>query len=109
MIDVTIDEREGAIIARPHLHRLDAMAAPEFRSALLARTANRALLILSLERVRFIDSSGLGTLVSLLKNLAAGGRLHLVDVHDDVQVLLRITRLDRIFPVFSTVEDALRG
>ena len=64
--------------------------------------------IMDLSNVGFVDSEGLGALISCLKVLRqAQGSLTLTNLSDSVEAVLRITRLIRVFDVFATVEDAL--
>lgn len=66
-------------------------------------------LALDLSRVEFIDSSGLGALVSGLKTArTAGGDLRLVAASEQVAGVLRLTNLDRILRVFPGPDDAYR-
>jgi anti-sigma B factor antagonist len=56
----------------------------------------------------YIDSSGLGALVSLGKRIReAGGVLHLAGLSDDLRTLFELTRLDTLFQLFDTRADAL--
>lgn len=66
------------------------------------------LIVIDLGLVEFIDSSGLGALISALKVLrAAGGDLHLANVSEPVQAVLEITRLLRVFETHESAESAL--
>lgn len=68
-----------------------------------------ARLALDLSRVEFIDSSGLGALVSGLKTArTAGGDLRLVAATEQVAGVLRLTNLDRILRVYPRPDDAYR-
>jgi len=63
--------------------------------------------IIDLNNVDFIDSAGLGNLVSSLKLcMNNSGDLVLVGPNDTVLDLLRITRLRDVFKIFKTIEDA---
>lgn len=106
-MDLTAVEHPGAIVFRPDFSRLDASAAPAFRQALLAKATGKPVVVIDMSNVKFVDSSGLGSLVSILKVLPPGGHLRLVAVSESVLVLLRVTRLNRIFPCFASVPDAL--
>lgn len=56
----------------------------------------------------YIDSSGLGALVSLSRRLRdAGGDLRLVGLSDELRTLFELTRLDALFPLFATRADAV--
>lgn len=64
--------------------------------------------IMDLEKVGFVDSQGLGALISCLKVLRqANGSLTLTNLSESVEAVLRITRLIRVFDVVPTVDDAL--
>ncbi|HUV30163.1 MAG TPA: STAS domain-containing protein [Acidobacteriota bacterium] len=63
---------------------------------------------LNLAEVEFINSSGLGSLVSVMKEVRLlKGRLTLSNLASYVQEIFDITQLSHIFEVFPTEEDAL--
>lgn len=65
--------------------------------------------IVDLGEVEFIDSSGLSALVSGLKALRSkGGMLSLSRPHPQALTALRLTMLDRVFPIFPTIEEAVK-
>lgn len=56
----------------------------------------------------YIDSSGLGILVSLSKKIReAGGRLRLASLSEDLRTLFELTRLDTLFDICGSLEEAL--
>jgi len=56
----------------------------------------------------YIDSSGLGVLVSLSKRVReSGGELRLAGLNDDLKTLFELTALDTLFAVSDTAEEAL--
>ncbi len=58
----------------------------------------------------YIDSSGLGVLVSLAKRLRElGGDLRLANLNDDLQTLFELTKLDSLFQIADTRERALEN
>lgn len=62
---------------------------------------------IDLTRVEFVDSSGLGALVSGLKTARqAGGDLRIAGANDQVRLVLGLTNLERVLTPFATVEDA---
>lgn len=68
------------------------------------------MVLLNLNEVQYVDSSGLGALtvsLSLLKR--SGGVLRLVNVPPRMRELIRLTRLDRVIPIFTDEESALAG
>ena len=63
---------------------------------------------LNLEDVEFINSSGLGTLVSIMKEVRLlKGRLTLSNLASYVQEIFDITQLSHIFEIYTTEEEAL--
>jgi anti-sigma B factor antagonist len=90
---------------------LDSSSSPQLGRAIgEAIDAGNVDLLLDLNRVTFLDSTGLGVLLNALRSLRrAGGRLRLVC---DVPAVLRVfqtTRLDRDFAIFPSREHALGG
>ena len=82
--------------------------------AVLREAADQALreapdlLVLDLAGVTFCDSSGLSLFVDLHRQRAAGnGRVALAAASPSLRDMLRITRLDRLFPPYATVEEAI--
>ena len=56
-----------------------------------------------LEHATYIDSSGLGVLVSLSKKIREqGGELRLANLNDDLQTLFELTKLDTLFQISDT-------
>lgn len=65
----------------------------------------RTNIVLNLARVRYIDSSGLGEMVSgLLAACREGGQIRLMNVSPNVQELLDVTKLSTVFEVASSAE-----
>lgn len=91
----------GAPIVKPAFDRLDGSRAASFKSDCVAAIRGPRLLV-DLSGVVFIDSSGLGALVGVLKHLGEEGEVGLVTEAGGVLSLLKITRLYTIFRVFPT-------
>lgn len=65
---------------------------------------------LNLSEVEFVNSSGLGALVSIMKEIRIyRGRLTLSNLEDYVQEIFDITQLSHIFEIFITEEEALKS
>jgi len=72
-------------------------------------TQGRNRLILDLQHVEFIDSSGLSVLVSTLKAAQAEeGNVILLSPCDGVRSLIELTRLHQVFEIFEDKEGAIR-
>src|ERR671910_338476 len=110
-MQIDIEANGPATVVRPLADRLDIEVAGEFRSMLLSliEEGNRHLVI-DLKDVTFIDSSGLGALVSALKTLkrtTGPGDVRLARLQPPVVSLLEIIRLNRVFTNYPTVEQAI--
>ena len=58
----------------------------------------------------YIDSSGLGVLVSLSKKIREqGGELRLSGLNEDLRTLFELTKLDTLFKITNTKDEALQG
>ena len=89
--------------------RFDALAAPDVKAELLKLIeGGDTRLVVSLEGMDFIDSAGLGVLVSCLRrSTAEGGDLRLSDVPAFCRSIFELTRLTRVFDVTQTAEQAM--
>jgi anti-sigma B factor antagonist len=105
-----IEERaEGKVlvIAIP-ARRLDVQNVDLFREHMAARIeAGWSRFVLDLSQVEYIDSSGLGAILSLLKKLAGSGGINFCGLDQPVAQLFRMTRLDKAGHVFRSVEEAI--
>jgi anti-sigma B factor antagonist len=112
-MQIDVANEQGATIVRPTTDRLDIEVAAEFRGMLLSLIdQGHRHLIVDLKDVTFIDSSGLGALVSALKTLKRGseaGDVRLARVQPPVISLLEIIRLNRVFTSFPNVEQAIQS
>ena len=108
-MNITSDSKEGITTLRLREERLDAHNSQEFKEYLLHLLENGAAgLVLDLSEVRFVDSSGLGALLSGHNNAGLRqARLALAGVQTRVQSMFELTRLHRVFEIYPTVEDAL--
>lgn len=71
-------------------------------------TQGRRQLLLDLSAVRFMDSSGIGAVVAVLKRVSeAGGRLKICRVNPRVSDVLSVTRLERVLEIYEDEKEAL--
>lgn len=89
---------------------VDVYTAPRLKEDLVsAIEGGCANVIVDLEKVGFIDSSGLGVLVSALRRARErDGVVRIVCTRDNILKIFRITGLDKVFPIFSDVAEAQR-
>ncbi len=66
------------------------------------------LVVVDMSRTRFCDSTGLNALVSAARQARAeGGEVRLVVVGDAVARIVALTGVDRVIPIYASLEDAL--
>lgn len=64
--------------------------------------------VIDLKEVRYISSSGIGVLITMLTKMRnSGGEVYLTSPSEHVQKLLIITKLNNIFKVFDSIEEAI--
>jgi anti-sigma B factor antagonist len=64
--------------------------------------------LINMEGVPYVDSAGLGTLVSALKTARLqAGTVYLAGLTGQVRMVIELTRLDRIFTIFDSVESGI--
>ncbi|HMH56196.1 MAG TPA: STAS domain-containing protein [Gemmatimonadales bacterium] len=97
---VTVVEVDGQLIVG-NRHELKDMI-----QAALDRGERK--LLVDFSRTGYIDSSGLGALVSISKRIReASGELRLAGLNDDLRSLFELTKLDTLFTITETPEQAL--
>jgi len=106
-LGIILDERDGWTVVSLS-GEADLATAPELRERLHALIAEgRPNLVIDLDGVGFLDSTALGVLVGTMKRArSAGGDVRLVCTQPRVAKILEITRLDRAFATFTTVDGA---
>jgi anti-sigma B factor antagonist len=103
-------KRGSVSVFTPQLKKIDASVAVEFKNKLLEFVNNgETRFVLNLEHVEFIDSSGLGALVSVFKGAGPGGEIKLCAVRESVRSILELTRLDRVFAIHTSEEGAVES
>ena len=97
-----------ALVVAPLEERLDARVATDFKERMAELIASGNMkIVLDLSRVEFIDSSGLGAIVSSLKRMGGRGDLVVCGLQETTMTLFRLTRMDRVFQVFDSEQQAV--
>jgi anti-sigma B factor antagonist len=97
----------NVFIAKVLESRISADVASRFKEEIInyVKKGNRTL-VLDLSDVTFIDSSGLGALIASLKVIANDGELVLCGVRDTVASMFKLTRMNKVFRMFHSPEEA---
>ena len=90
--------------------QLDAGNAKEFKRDMAAVLEPCSKVVFDLRELRFVDSSGLGAILSCLRLLnAKGGELKLCEMTKPVRALFELVRMHKIFDIYVTKDEALRA
>ena len=100
--DITVVEVEGQLIVGNR---------QELKQRVLEELDNGSRnFAIDFSETGYIDSSGLGVLVSLSKKIREqGGELRLASLNEDLRTLFELTKLDTLFQISDSLDGALEG
>ena len=105
---INTERLPNANILTPAVRRLDASIAATFKATVTEEIGrDRKALIVDFSKVDFIDSSGLGMLVSLCKLMNGKGEMALCSLYPGIMIMFTLTRMDRIFRIYPDKNSAL--
>ena len=110
-MNLKIEENGNVVLMVVKEERLDAHNSDHLKQE-LARLfeEGKTRIVLDLKEVRFIDSSGLGALVSGFKNASSRqAGLKLSSLQNQVKSMFELTRLQRVFDIYPTVDEAIEA
>lgn len=101
---------DGIVVVTLINENLTASNAAELRAQLAALAdTGQTRLVLDFNSVRYVDSSGLGALVGVLKRVGAKGELALCRVAPAVMSVFKLTRMDKVFSIYPDPRTAVEG
>lgn len=104
----TIEQSGSFTVITVGYDTIDTTTIRQFRRDLEDGLAGQPLLLVDLTNVRFIDSSGLGALLSAQRKLAErGGDLRLCSLTPQVRTLFELVRLYLVFDITNTRVEAM--
>lgn len=108
-MDITEELHDGVLVLRIRGARLDAVASPLLERELLRRIEEgRSRIVVDLSAVVFMASGRLRALVAGIKRLGSREGLIVVGARGAVQRLFELTRMDQVFDLEPTLEEALK-
>jgi anti-sigma B factor antagonist len=109
-LKIEMEEKEPATVVRLE-GEVDVYTAPKLKSRLIDLVdQGKFKIIVDLEKVDFMDSSGLGVLVGGLKRVRShDGSIALICNQENILKIFRITGLVKVFPIFESQDSALRS
>jgi anti-sigma B factor antagonist len=109
-MDFSSEVIDGVTIVALRGETLDASNAKALKTDLASVLAPGARLVFDLKAVKFVDSSGLGVLLSCLRHVhSSGGDLKLCEMAKPVRALFELVRMHRIFEIYGTREEAAKS
>jgi anti-sigma B factor antagonist len=105
---VVTTEARGVRVCLVDTSILDASVARDFKAEIQGLLKPNVKLVLDLSEVDFIDSSGLGALVSCLRQAhSMSGEIKLSGLRKPVRALFELVRMHRVFEVFNGTDEAV--
>ena len=109
-MEIPVQRIGDVSVATVPVEDLDASNATDFKRDMAAVVDSSKRLVLDLSRLRFVDSSGLGAFISLLRKMnAKGGDLKLCGMSKPVRAVFELVRMHRVFEILATPEEAARA
>jgi anti-sigma B factor antagonist len=103
-------EDSGVLVLALREDNLDASNVREFKDAAVALIQDHTRVVLDLSGVKFVDSSGLGALISCLRQLnTRRGDFRLCEMSTTVRALFELMRMHRVFNIHESRQDAVRS
>ena len=104
------EEINDVLVFRLGIDFLDASNSGEYKTLSVPLLKNTQKLVFDLTGVTFIDSSGLGALLSTMRNLSErGGSFRVCNITPAIKVLFELVRINKILPIHITLEEALQA
>ena len=109
-MEITKRENNGVAILDIN-GEIDLYNAPEIKEIINSLISEQKTnVIINLEKVSYIDSSGIGALISSLSNLKKyQGGLKIINVFASVRKVFELTKLTSFFEIYDSEEEALKA
>ena len=107
-MDITIRENNDVVIMDIN-GEIDLYNAPDIKENIKNQMeSGKTNIVINLDKVSYIDSSGIGVLISSLSNLKkAGGSLKIINVYASVRKVFELTKLTSFFDIYDSEQEAL--
>jgi anti-sigma B factor antagonist len=109
-MNIDTKQVDEVLVVKPAEKRLDAKVAVSFKESMVNFiNSGSNLIVLDLSDVEFVDSSGLGAIVSSLKVLGRKGDIVISGVGSSVLQMFSLTRMDKVFKMFPSQDEAVQA
>ncbi|MBD3295906.1 MAG: anti-sigma factor antagonist [Candidatus Omnitrophica bacterium] len=109
-MQISVEEKNGVSIFRVN-GDIDINSSPDVKKSFDEAIRNKKdKIVINLSEVNYVDSSGLATLVEILKNIRPfGGKMKITNLSSKVKGLFEITKLDKLFDLSDEENDAVNS
>lgn len=109
-MNIKIDQKNNVWVCRMN-GEIDINTAPQIKKVFdKILSEKREKILINFKEVSYVDSSGLATLVEMLKNIRSyGGKLKLSNLSSKIRGLFEITKLEKLFDISNNEEEALNS
>lgn len=105
-----ISECGPITIVKPCDRRMDAHGVIQFKATMHGIAEGGAKhIVLDMSRIDFMDSSGLGALIAVLKRMSPDRKFEVSGLTAPVQKVFDLTRMDHVFKIYKKTDDAIAG
>ncbi len=109
-MDLTTQNSDDVMVVSLNDQQLDASNSGEFKSQLKEMMGQNNRVVLDMSAVNFVDSSGLGAILSGLRLATkGGGDLKIAAMSRSVRILFELVRMHKIIEVFADRDEAVRS
>ncbi|MCB1134646.1 MAG: anti-sigma factor antagonist, partial [Chlamydiia bacterium] len=112
LVEFKHSNRDNIMIVTLEGNSLDAKEAPHFKERVTDLIGSQSIsnVVFDMQHLEFIDSSGLGSLLSILRQLhSQKGDLKLAAVPPQIRTMLEIVRMHKLFEIFPSTDDAVQS
>jgi anti-sigma B factor antagonist len=107
-VEIKSVKRGDVVVVEVYGDALDASNVQEFRTDVSHSVDGQKDIVFDLSGIKFVDSSGIGALLSVLrKTNALSGDVKLCNLQPNVKSLFDLVRMTRLFETFDTVDEAV--
>lgn len=101
---------EKGVILSVKETRIDMSISRKFREQVTKFLEQKpAIVVFDMQDTEYLDSSALGALVTILRDVKNyGGEIRLANLNQTLKTLFKLSKLESMFKIFETVEDATR-
>jgi anti-sigma B factor antagonist len=110
MMQLLAVRQDDMLVVEVQESRIDAASAIQFKDRMREVTQDPSpRVVVDMSRVGFLDSSGLGAVVAVMKLLGPARKLELAGLTPTVEKVFRLTRMDSVFTIHAAVPGVLRN